>query len=344
MKPITSRKTKQIEGVTPNTIPFDELVDAGEPVILKGTVKNWGLVQAGQTSCTDGIDYLKSYYGGRPVGAYYGAPEVSGRYFYTNDVSALNFEKRRVALDEFLDTVEEHLVDERPPSLYVGSSDIDLCLPGMREDNSLGLNHPMFEFRRPFYSIWLGNPSVISAHYDVPNNLACCCLGKRRFTLFPPEQIDNLYPGPLEPTPGGQPISMVDFANPDFNCHPRAKWAIDSAQVADLEPGDVLFYPSMWWHQVESFSPFNAMINYWWDTTPDYMGTPTSVLMHALLSIRGRPEQERQAWKHIFDYYVFGSTENSVEHLPEHAWGDLGALDGMKARKLRAYLLNRLNR
>ena len=141
------------------------------------------------------------------------------------------------------------------------------------------------------------------------NNLACCMVGRRRFTLFPPDQIANLYPGPLEPTPGGQVVSMVDFRAPDFDRFPRFRDALDAAEVAELEPGDVLFYPAMWWHHVEALDPFNVMINYWWNASPAFMDTPMTTLLHALLSLRDRPEHEKAAWRALFDYYVFGPAD-----------------------------------
>jgi hypothetical protein len=137
---------------------------------------------------------------------------------------------------------------------------------------------------------------------------------------------------------------MVDFANPDFEKYPRFRQALAAGQVAEMEPGDAIFYPSLWWHQVEALSPFNVLINYWWNTSPNYMGTPMNVLNHALLSLRDRPEHERAAWKHIFDYYIFGSNERPRAHLPEHAQGILGPMDDSKARQLRAMLINKLNR
>lgn len=338
------RKTRVLEGVDPEKIPYRELLDTQEPVVLKGVASNWPLVEAGLQSPARAMDYLKSFYNGKTVGTYVGAPEIKGRYFYNDDLTDLNFTSRRLPLDQVLDRIREHLTDSAPPGIYVGSTTLDACLPGLRAENDFSFGDAMFAARQPLASIWIGNPSVASAHYDAPNNLACCVAGRRRFILFPPEQIENLYPGPLEPTPGGQAVSMVDFAKPDFGKYPRFRQALLAGQVADLEAGDAILYPSLWWHQVEALSSFNVLINYWWNTSPDFLGTPMNVLNHALLSLRERPEQEKAAWKHILDYYIFGSSERPRAHLPEHAQGILGPLDELQARKLRAMLLNKLNR
>jgi hypothetical protein len=202
----------------------------------------------------------------------------------------------------------------------------------------------MFVDHAPVKSIWIGNRTVASAHYDMSNNIACCMVGRRRFTLFPPEQVHNLYPGPLEPTPGGQVVSMVDFDAPDLDKHPNFVDALAHAQVADLEPGDVLFYPAMWWHQVEALDDFNVLINYWWNTSPGFMDTPMTTLLHAILSLRDRPEHEKAAWRAMFDYYVFGPAHTAGAHLPDHIRGNLASLDDVKARRLRGVVLNRLNR
>lgn len=341
---INGKEVKVVEGYRPANIPWQDLMDCLEPVVLKGLVDDWGLVKAGKQSAEDAIAYLLTFYNGRTVGTFYGAPEIEGRFFYNDDVSGLNFETRRSPLDEVLATLQENLEADKPPSIYVGSTTIDACLPGLRQENNLVFQDDMFSGNEPLASIWIGNRSLASAHYDAPNNMACCAVGPRRYTLFPPDQIYNLYPGPLDPTPGGQAISMVNFSDPDFERYPRFREAIEAAHVAELEPGDALFYPSMWWHQVEALSPFNVMINFWWNTSPKYMGTPMYVLKHALLSLRDRPEHEKQAWKHVFDYYIFGSPTRPRDHLPEQAHGDLAPIDDLKARRLRAELLNKLNR
>lgn len=344
MKPVTDKRARTLNGVEWDAIPFAELIAGQQPVVLKGAVRDWELVKAAGHSSGRVVEYLKSFYNGKTVATYLADASEKGRYAYTHDLAALNFSTKRLPLDAVLDEILTHKNDPAPPGIYVGSTTIDACLPGLRKENDLLFDDIMFAEHSPLASIWLGNASLISAHYDAPNNIACCAVGKRRFTLFPPSQIHNLYPGPLEPTPGGQAISMVDFANPDFTKHPRFKRALETALVAELEPGDALFYPSMWWHQVEALESLNVLINYWWSTSPKYMGTPMNVLMHSLLSLRDRPKEEKQAWRDVFDYYIFGDSESPVEHLPEHAWGDLGPLDDVKARKLRAYLLNRLNR
>lgn len=339
-----ARRTRELTGVAPDAVPYGELLDAQLPVILKGLARDWPLVRRGLEGAEQAIDYLKGFDAGRPVVGYTGAPEIKGRFFYNEEVTGLNFDAARVALPEFLDRIAQHIGDNDGPSFYIGSTDVDTYLPGLRAENDLALNHPMFESGPPLVGIWIGNRTVASAHFDMSNNIACSMVGRRRFTLFPPSQVHNLYPGPLEPTPGGQVVSMVDFLAPDFDRYPRFRDALASAEVADLEPGDVLFYPAMWWHHVEALEAFNVMINYWWNTSPAFMDTPMNTLLHGLLSLRDRPAPEKQAWRELFEYYVFGAAERAGEHLPEPARGALAPLDELRARRLRAQLLNKLNR
>jgi hypothetical protein len=344
-----TRQTQVIEGVAAGAIPLVELMAAQQPVILKGVVRDWPLVAAGLESPARAIAYLKSFYCGMPVTAYVGPSEIKGRFFYNEDAATMNFSASHMLLDEILDRIQMQREQERGgseegPSFYVGSTDLDTYLPGLRSENHLVLNDAAFGGNAPIVSIWIGNRTTASAHYDMSNNIACCTVGRRRFTLFPPEQVHNLYPGPLEPTPGGQVISMVDFDAPDLERYPRFADALAAGQVAELDPGDMLFYPALWWHQVDALDSFNVMINYWWNTSPAFLDSPQHTLLHALLSLRDRPEPEKRSWRELFDYYVFGPADRAGAHLPQAARGNLGPLDELKARRLRATLLNRLNR
>ncbi|MDP5041146.1 MAG: cupin-like domain-containing protein, partial [Paraglaciecola sp.] len=218
------------------------------------------------------------------------------------------------------------------------STSVDQILPGLRDAQN---DIPQLA-DKPLVSIWVGNQSRIAAHYDVTDNVACVAAGKRRFTLFGPEQLDNLYIGPLDFTPAGQPASLVDFHQPDFIRFPKFKTALEHALVAELEAGDGIFIPSMWWHHVEALSDFNILVNYWWRQVPNYVGVPSDALNHAMLAIKSLPLEQREAWRHLFDYYVFRPA--GQDHIPAHARGMLDAIDENSARKLRAVLLNKLNR
>jgi hypothetical protein len=339
-----AHRTREVAGVAPDAIPYADLLETQAPVVLKGVARDWPLVRAGLESARTAMAYLGRFDAGRPVTGYTGAPEIGGRFHYDEAATGMNFEAARVPLSEFLAQVEAHLGEKDGPSFYLGSTDLDTFLPGLRAENDLVLGDPMFDANPPIVSIWAGNRTTASAHYDMSNNIAVCVAGHRRFTLFPPDQIANLYPGPLEPTPGGQVVSMVDFRNPDRARYPRFAEAEAAGQVAELEPGDLLFYPALWWHQVEALDDFNLLINYWWNTSPAFIDTPQNTLLHALLSLRDRPEPEKAAWKAMFDYYIFGPADRPAAHLPEAARGNLGPLDEMKARRLRAALLNKLNR
>lgn len=341
---INATVTMELTGIAPDAIPFDEIVAGERPVILKGLARDWPLVKQGLESPQAAMRYLSGFYRGQPVTCSVGAPAIKGRFHYTPDATALNFARERVGLDSVFERIAAHGDDPDVPSLYVGSTDVDACLPGLRAENDLNLDLTRHASAPPLVSIWMGNRTIASAHWDSFHNLACCMVGRRRFTLFPPEQVENLYPGPLEPTPGGQVVSMVDFTDPDLDRFPRFADALAAAQVAELDPGDVLYYPPLWWHHVEGIGSFNAMINYWWSDAPLFMDSPMNTLLHAMLSLRDRPEAEKRAWRAMFDYYIFGPSERAAAHIPEPAQGALAPIDSLGARRLRAMLLNRLNR
>lgn len=330
-----------LDMVAADALPVEELLAQGRPVVLKGLVRDWGLVQAGRRSVEAAMAYLRGFDAGMPVQYSFGEPGIGGRPFYSDDFTRLNFEVRRGQLTQILDEISRHLPDPQPPTYYVASLPIERALPGFIQANALPLEK--YGIDAP-PSIWIGNRVVASCHFDAPENLACCAVGRRRFTLFPPEQIENLYPGPLDPTPGGQVVSVVDFDRPDFARYPRFRGALATAQTALLEPGDALYIPSMWWHHVRSLEPFNVLVNYWWRQSPAYLSSPLPALHHALWTLRDLPAREKQAWAKIFEYYVFGPAERAGEHLPAQARDVLAPIDETRARRIRAMLLGRLNR
>ncbi|WHU02530.1 cupin-like domain-containing protein [Sphingomonas sp. NIBR02145] len=336
-------RVRERTGVALDAIPYAELLAAQAPTILRGIARDWPLVAAARKSDEAAIAYVERFDSGQPVVGFTGAPEIGGRFHYNAGLTGFNFEGARVGMADFLERIRAQLDAPSPASFYIGSTDLDRYLPGFRAENDLPLDDPMFA-HGVLASIWIGTRTTAHAHHDMSHNMAICAAGKRRFTLFPPEQIANLYPGPLEPTPGGQVISMVDFADPDFAAHPRFRDAMASAQVAELEPGDLLFYPALWWHHVEALGRFNILVNYWWNEAPAFLDTPQTTLLHALLSLRDRPDAEKAAWKAMFDYYVFGPAGQAAAHLPAHAQGPLAPIDATSARRLRAQLINKLNR
>jgi len=339
--PATPLPLREIHGCRPDALPLQALLEGGEPAVLRGIATGWSLVEAGRESSQAAMAHLLEHYNGRPLPYSWGPPDTAGRPFYNEDFTRLSTEARRGTLGAVLEQIAAHLDDPQPPTHYVASVPLDSVLPALRERNDLdfaahGVEAPP--------AIWIGNRVTASCHYDAPDNIAVCAVGRRRFTLFPPGQVHNLYPGPLDPTPGGQAVSVVDFHAPDFERYPRFREALEHARSAVLEPGDAVFIPSMWWHHVEGLERFNILVNYWWGSMPAWIPTPMHALYHAMWTIRDRPEREKLAWREIFEYYVFGPAGRAGEHLPEAARTMLGPMDEVASRKMRALLIGRLNR
>lgn len=327
----------EFEGVDP-TAAIAELNGREDPVVLRGLCADWPLVRA--SSDRKAVEQeLLAHDQGAQVTAFLGAPGTGGRYFYDASITRLEFEQIRTGLPDVLDRIRSSCDEEPAASVYMGSMAIDHCLPGLRPDHVLPYGDLPTTVR-----IWIGNRSRVATHFDVLDNVACVCVGRRRFTLFPPDQVANLYVGPLDLTPAGQQISLVDPETPDFERFPRYADALEAGQWSELEPGDAIYIPSMWWHQVDAKSPLNVLINHWWRDVPSWMGAPGDVLLHALLNLRDLPERQRKAWRTLFEHYVFDPPRDALDHIPDAGRGVLGDLDDDQARQIRARLRNALNR
>lgn len=326
----------RLSGVTPEQFRA-EILPAGQPVVLEGAAAEWPSVHAAQQGTGAAARYLAAFDNGRPTETIIGPPEINGRFFYTEDLRGLNFIRRPERIAQALAGLAELEPETDPPSIYIQSVPVADHLPGFLQENHLSL---LPEGTLP--RIWIGNRISVQTHFDLYENIACVVAGRRRFTLIPPDQLANLYVGPFEFTLAGPPVSLVRPDDWDRTAHPRFAEALTTARSAELGPGDAIFIPYCWWHHVKSLTPFNVLVNYWWSETPADLGTPFDAMLHALISLRSLPPQQRAVWKGFFDHYVFGANGDAVAHLPPGIRGALGQHTPEQRRALKHALLTSL--
>ncbi|MEP3226147.1 MAG: cupin-like domain-containing protein [Parasphingorhabdus sp.] len=315
-----------------------EIRPLGHPVVLRGLAHSWPAVSAAQQSSRDLASYLMQFDAGKEAQTFLAKPEVAGRYFYRGDMRGFNFERRNIAIAKIIEKLLEIASDGDPMGIYAGAGSSADLFPGFGSANKMAL---LDENVPPL--IWIGNAARIAPHFDTSENIAVAVNGERRFTIFPPDQVSNLYIGPLDFTMAGQPASMVDPVAPDLNKFPNFREAMNYALVADLEPGDAIYLPALWWHHVQSFGAFNVLVNYWWGGGEN--GSGLEALAHGLLSLRDRPAQEKKAWLALFQHYVFSEeASDSIGYLPDHAHGVLGKTSPERNQRIISFLLAGLNR
>jgi len=316
----------------------EEILPAGQPVILKDLVKDWPAVRAGLDSPRALADYLRGFDRGKQVAVLEGPPSIRGHFFYREDMRGMNFERRPGTISATIERLLAQAGDPGPAALYVESTPTQEHLPPFAGENPNPLLPPTVTPR-----IWLGNQLVVQTHFDLSSNIACVAGGRRRFTLFPPDQVANLYVGPIEFNISGPPISMVPLRNPDLARFPRFADALAASQSAELTPGDAIFIPYGWWHHVEALEPFNVLVNYWWNEARQ-VGSPFDSMLHAVLTLRDLPPEQRAVWRALFEHYVFTSGDESMSHLPREQRGMLGPPSPERAQAIRAILARAFTR
>jgi hypothetical protein len=94
---------------------------------------------------------------------------------------------------------------------------------------------------------------------------------------------------------------------------------------------------------VESLTPFNVLVNYWWNEARQ-TGSPFDAMLHAVLALRDLPPAQRDAWRHMFEHYVFNSPDEALSHLSREQRGLLGPPSPERMQAIRGILARGFSR
>ena len=321
----------EVPSVTlPDLRAFADIVAAERPIILKGLVEHWPALAAGRQSAEAMATYLKAMDQGVSAPVMEAPARTGGWFFYSPDLREFNFSKRQRGVSETIDYMLSLAGDADAPFVAIQMLPLLTSLPRFVVENPM----PLLP-REVMPRLWLGGPVRSQTHNDRDHNLACVIAGRRRFLLFPPEEVGNLYVGPLDNPP---PLSFVNPEAPDLERFPRFARAMTKAVVAHLEAGDCLFLPKYWWHHVTSLDKFNVMVNYWWGDTATGLERADDCFQTALLALKDLPPGERAYWKAMFDAYVFRTADDATSHIPEVLRGALGPMNRERRAALKRQL------
>jgi hypothetical protein len=312
----------------------EQVMREGRPAILRGAVRDWPMLAGGLDGA---VAELRRHDAGRIAEVFVGEPAIAARYHYDDTLAGFNFTREPMSFDAALVRILSTAGQPDRPSLYMGSLTAETYLPGI--DATMRLPFVPPDIRPRF---WIGHPSTVACHYDTMDNVACVVAGRRRFTLFPPDAIGDLYVGPIDHTLAGQPVGLAVGSARGDPRFPRFERARDRAIVVELEPGDALYMPKLWWHQVEATGNVNMLVNFWWDGFAQGPDQPYTTMLLAMTAIAERPPAERAAWRAWFDHYVFRPDGHPLAFLPPARHGLLDGTVKENRGRLRAMVMRLL--
>ena len=225
----------------PSAAAFEsDFVHASRPVILQGAIADWPAMTKWS------LEFFTREFGDRELPI---VREKNGSHYSAG--SGLHYE--RIRFGDYCDL----LADGNPHDLYL-TVRVHEVVPELFAD-----------IRQPAYTaaahwarsrFWMGGPgSKGPLHRDLPENLYAQISGRKRFFLLERRLTRMVHRHSFR---SGVPnYSPVDAEDPDLARFPRFRGA--PLLYADLEPGDLLYIPSMWWHQARSLTTSFA-VNLWW--------------------------------------------------------------------------------
>lgn len=236
---------------------YTEYVKKGRPVIITGIIDNWPALEHWDFKFfkkkfpTHNVVVERSHVDPVPTDP---TLYLKNRYYETHQ------------LGEVISIMQEK---EGDSGLYVTYANIFQGCPELLDyvqplNKNFGFPKWYGSKLRDFLSLrpgfWLGPAGSNSpTHFDRQENLNVQICGHKKWTLFSPTQSKNLYFAKKHSL--GVIFSPIDINNPDLETFPLFKNA--ECVEAILKPGEVIYIPPGWWHQVQSLDE-TITLNFWW--------------------------------------------------------------------------------
>ncbi|KAJ4968773.1 hypothetical protein NE237_015474 [Protea cynaroides] len=279
-------RIQQFDSIPSPEVFASQIESRNAPAVFHGCIKDWEAISRWNPS-NAGLDYFQERVGSSVVDAMLSR---SAPVFYGD---LRSHERVRLPFSTFISSCKQHLQNAGDGSVVcVESEGHRLTVADREQDDHCQLylaqvpilnmenqersqleilkediQMPTFLEAKALASIniWMNNSkSRSSTHYDPHHNLLCVVTGCKRVVLWPPSVSPLMYLMPIYGEASNH--SSVNLENPDFSVHPRAKHLMENSQTAILRPGDALFIPEGWFHQVDS-NDLTIAVNFWWQST-----------------------------------------------------------------------------
>jgi ribosomal protein L16 Arg81 hydroxylase len=234
---------EQVESITQNEFE-QHYFSKQKPVIIKRGVNQWKAVSLWSP------DYFQSLYFDKEVSVHIydedKLPKLSKKYKMQDAINLIchNKSEEKYYLSQY------SIHDEFKELIN------DFELPTWSNKNKEYISNLWFGQE--------GNETIL--HFDVSHNYLAQVIGRKHIRLFSPEDAPYLYSYPPESKKPTHYSQILDIDNPNYEVFPNFKYAKPIEGI--ISPGDVLFIPSGWWHDVRSLD-LAVSVNFWWKPKPE---------------------------------------------------------------------------
>lgn len=232
------------------------------PVILTGVMQDWPARRRWS------LEWLASEFGDRLVTV---GDTQGGRLVIDRSSGIV---QREMALGDYIERLASG-----DPGCYLLSS-LAERLPELLADLRFDALVAKASWRS--LRIWISAPATRAAlHHDLPENFLAQLTGRKRIILIHRRHGRNVYRHGL--FHGAPNFCAVDAENPDYVRFPRFR-GVERITV-DLEPGEILYIPRLWWHQIHSLD-LSISVNQWFARGPLALAARGSQLFARLRGLR----------------------------------------------------------